>query len=124
MDFPRNQGHGGLMQVNKKLTLIKRTLLLCAGFSALTVHAADGNLEAGRLLFTKEAKPACAICHTLADAGAMGEIGPSLDELKPDEARVLQALKTGIGQMPAFTSLTEEQRQILAKYVAQVTKAQ
>jgi len=33
-------------------------------------------------------------------------------------------LKTGIGQMPAFTSLTEEQRQILAKYVAQVTKAQ
>ncbi|MDO8694862.1 MAG: cytochrome c [Sheuella sp.] len=123
MDFPRNQGYGGLMQVNRKLTLTAHTLLVCAGFFASTVHAADANLEAGRMLFTKDAKPACAICHTLADAGAMGEIGPSLDDLKPDEARVLQALKTGIGQMPAFTSLTEEQRQILAKYVAQVTKA-
>lgn len=112
------------MQVNKKLTLTAHALLLCTGFYASTVHAADGNLEAGRMLFTKDSKPACAICHTLADAGASGEIGPSLDELKPDEARVLQALKTGIGQMPAFTSLTEEQRQILAKYVAQVTKAQ
>lgn len=107
-----------------KITLLARTAILCTGLSVSAAYAADTTLEAGRLLFTKEAKPACAICHTLADAGAVGEIGPSLDDLKPDEARVLQALKTGIGQMPAFTSLTDEQRQILAKYVAQVTKAQ
>jgi mono/diheme cytochrome c family protein len=97
--------------------------LLCAGLMASTVYAADANLEAGRLLFTQGAKPACAICHALADAGAVGEIGPSLDELKPDEARVIKALKTGIGQMPAFTTLTDEQMQILARYVVQVTKA-
>ena len=108
----------------KRISWLTHAAILCAGFLASATHAADANLEAGRLLFTKDAKPACAICHTLADAGAMGEIGPSLDDMKPDEARVLQALKTGIGQMPAFTSLTEEQRLILAKYVAQVTKAQ
>ena len=97
--------------------------LFCLGLTASTAYAAETNLEAGRLLFTQGAKPACAICHALADAGAAGEIGPSLDELKPDEARVIKALKTGIGQMPAFTALTDEQMQILARYVAQVTKA-
>ena len=99
------------------------TALLCLGLMTTSAYAADASLEAGRLLFTQGAKPACAICHTLADAGATGEIGPSLDELKPDQARVLKALKTGIGQMPAFTSLTEEQMQTLASYVSQVTKA-
>jgi len=106
----------------KKLNRLKVSLI-CLGFFASTAYAADANLEAGRLLFTQGAKPACAICHALSDAGAAGEIGPSLDDLKPDEARVIKALKTGIGQMPAFTTLTDEQMQILARYVAQVTKA-
>ena len=100
------------------------TASLCLGLIASTTYAADANLEAGRLLFMQGAKPACAICHALSDAGAMGEIGPSLDELKPNEARVIKALKTGIGQMPAFTALTDEQMQILARYIAQVTQAQ
>ena len=97
--------------------------LLCLGCISTTTLAADANLEAGRLLFMQGAKPACAVCHTLADAGAAGEIGPSLDEFKPNEARVIKALKTGIGQMPAYTALTDEQMQILARYVAQVTQA-
>ena len=99
-----------------------KSALLYLGLMASSAYAADANLEAGRLLFTQGAKPACAICHTLADAGAAGEIGPSLDELKPDQARVLKALKTGIGQMPAFTSLTDEQMQVLSRYVSQVTQ--
>ena len=111
-----------LNQSKFKVKIVSNLGLLLLGLTCATVHAADANVEAGRLLFTKEAKPACAICHTLADAGAAGEIGPSLDELKPDQARVLKALKTGIGQMPAFTTLTDEQMQILASYVAQVTK--
>lgn len=109
-------------QTQLKIKLLISAGLLCLGLTSTTASAADANVEAGRLLFTKDAKPACAICHTLADAGAAGEIGPSLDELKPDEARVIKALKTGIGQMPAFTSLTDEQMQILARYVSQVTK--
>ena len=104
------------------------SLTACGLFSALffahTAVAADANNDAGRLLITKGAKPACAICHTLSDAGAAGEIGPSLDELKPDEARVLKALKTGIGQMPAFSSLSDEQMQLLAAYVARASKGQ
>jgi mono/diheme cytochrome c family protein len=77
--------------------------------------------EDGRKLFTA-VTPACALCHTLKDAGASGAVGPSLDELKPDRARVVQALKNGIGQMPAFAQLTEAQVQALARYVEQAAK--
>ncbi len=77
--------------------------------------------EDGRKLFTT-VTPACALCHTLKDAGAEGAVGPSLDELKPDASRVVKALKTGIGQMPAFAHLTEAQIQALARYVEQATK--
>lgn len=87
---------------------------------AVAAGAAQGE-EDGRKLFTA-VTPACALCHTLKDAGASGSVGPSLDELKPDRARVAQALKNGIGQMPAFTQLTEAQVQALARYVEQATK--
>lgn len=109
------------MNLLKKIVLTQ-SVLLGFGLSASTAWAADANDEAGKLLFTKTAQPACAVCHTLAAAGATGEIGPSLNDLKPDEERVMKALKNGIGQMPAFTSLSEEQMQTLAKYVAKASK--
>ena len=83
-------------------------------------YAADGD-EAGRRLFVKDATPPCALCHTLADAGATANVGPSLDELKPDVQRVTQAVKAGIGAMPAYTQLSGEQIQALARYVARAS---
>jgi cytochrome c6 len=77
--------------------------------------------EDGRKLFVS-VTPACALCHTLKDAGATGAIGPSLDELKPDAARVAKALRNGIGQMPAFPQLSDAQIQALAKYVESATR--
>ena len=92
-------------------------LLLASGPSA------SNERDPGRQLFVKDATPSCAICHTLADAGASGNIGPSLDELKPDAPRVAKALKTGINQMPAYPQLSEEQVQALARYVARASGA-
>lgn len=89
--------------------------------SMFPVAAAAQVNDEGRKLFTN-AVPACAICHKLKDADAAGEIGPSLDELKPDASRVVKALKNGIGQMPAFPQLTEAQVQALARYVEQAAK--
>ena len=84
-------------------------------------NTSNGN-EPGRQLF-KDATPPCALCHTLADADASGNIGPSLDELKPDAQRVAKALKTGIGPMPAYPKLSDEQVQTLARYVARASGA-
>lgn len=83
---------------------------------------ASANDEEGKLLFLKGAAPACAICHTLEAAGAAGAIGPSMNELKPDAARVMNALKNGIGQMPAYSSLTPEQMKVLSEYVAKASR--
>lgn len=96
--------------------------LLCVPGS-LTVAAEPADAEAGRALFLKGSTPACAICHTLADAGAKGAVGPNLDELKPDAQRVMQAVRNGIGVMPAFDALSDGDVQALANYVAKATGA-
>jgi len=101
--------------------------LLHGAAAALTALAAAATpaladeLAEGKLLFTQKAVPACAVCHALKDAGAAGAIGPALDELKPDAARVAKAVKDGLGQMPAYASLTDAQIQALARYVAKAS---
>lgn len=81
--------------------------------------------DLGFRLFTAEAVPACGICHTLAAAGTAGPIGPVLDDLKPDAARVRAAVTDGVGIMPAYgDSLSSEQIDAVAQYVATATGAQ
>lgn len=94
----------------------------CAGALCMIAGGASAQdtVEEGKIIFTKTAVPACAVCHTLKHAGATGEIGPILDELKPDAARVELAVRNGIGQMPAFTTLTDAQIKLVAKYVSDV----
>lgn len=105
--------------VNHCANTLGALVFLAGLFTAPAVMAND---EAGKLLFLKGAVPACAICHTLEAAGAAGAVGPSMNELQPDAARVLNALKNGIGQMPAYPGLTPEQMQILAEYVAKASR--
>ncbi len=59
----------------------------------------------------------CGSCHTLKDAGTDGSFGPNLDELKPDKARVLAALKAGPGGMPAGL-LKGKEADTVATYVS------
>ena len=56
--------------------------------------------QRGRVLFGNR----CAACHTLKAANAVAEVGPNLDDLKPNKALVLNTIKngmTGNGNMPA-----------------------
>jgi cytochrome c6 len=80
-------------------------------------------VEAGRKLFKQGAVPACAVCHALKDAGSKGEIGPDLDELKPDTSRVEKAVRNGLGQMPPFPNLSDAQIKALGEYLSIVTSA-
>jgi cytochrome c6 len=88
--------------------------------SAYPAYAGSGEASAAdaRRLFAKDAVPPCALCHTMKHAGATGEIGPSLDELRPDAQRVITVIRNGIGQMPAYTSLSEKEIEAIAHYVA------
>lgn len=80
----------------------------------------DSTLKQGRSLFTEQAEPPCALCHTLKDAEASGTIGPSLDVMQPESEVVLRAVTHGIGPMMPYDNLSEEEKQILADYVSQV----
>jgi mono/diheme cytochrome c family protein len=65
----------------------------------------------------------CGSCHTLADAGTTGTIGPNLDQLKPAEPAAKEQITNGGGGMPPFKgTLTPEQIDLLAAYVARVTR--
>jgi mono/diheme cytochrome c family protein len=99
---------------------ITLALVIAVGSASLAAYAGAGDDDAaeGRRLFTKIAVPPCALCHTLKDAAAHGEIGPSLDELKPDAQRVAKAIRMGTGQMPAYTTLSDKDIEALARYVA------
>jgi mono/diheme cytochrome c family protein len=75
--------------------------------------------EQGRELF----KERCATCHALDDAGAVGMVGPDLDNLRPAAALTLDALENGRargqGQMPSQL-LTGNDARDVADYVALV----
>lgn len=61
----------------------------------------------------------CASCHTLQAADASGQVGPNLDDLKPDEATVQKQVENGGGAMPAFKGqLTDAQIAAVAAYVS------
>jgi cytochrome c6 len=96
------------------------SMFACASW-VQAVDTAPTPATLGKRLFTKEAAPACAVCHTLKDAGTQGIVGPVLDEIKPDAQRVANAVRNGIGLMPSYqNSLTDAQIQALAQYVSGV----
>jgi cytochrome c6 len=81
----------------------------------------QGDPVAGKEIFLGTS--GCAGCHTLADAGSTGTIGPNLDDLKPSHDAVVAQVTNGGGGMPAFgDSLSEEQIQDVAAYVSSATQ--
>lgn len=105
-----------------KISALFISIALASG-SLISSAAHADEIEDGKLLFSSTAKPiACAVCHTLEEAGAVGTIGPDLDELKPDADRIRKTVLEGIGAMPSFAeSLTEEERESIIKFVVNAT---
>lgn len=97
------------------------------GTESSTGETAPSGLQEAKDLFVTN----CGACHTLAEAGTDGVIGPNLDELlappsasPPDPAtvkpRVLSAILEGRGGRMPKGVLTGQQAQEVATYVSQV----
>lgn len=83
-----------------------------------TEEAPAGDPVAGKVVFESAG---CGSCHTLADAGASGSVGPNLDDLHPNAAQVTAIVHSGRGVMPSFSdSLSETDIANLAAYVSTV----
>jgi mono/diheme cytochrome c family protein len=82
-----------------------------------TTPPAEGDPVAGKQVFLGSS--GCGTCHTLADAGTSGTIGPNLDDSQPSAELVVDRVTNGQGAMPSFSSsLSEQQIADVAAYVS------
>jgi mono/diheme cytochrome c family protein len=88
-------------------------LLVAVTTLALTACASDdaanGDPVAGKKVF---ASAGCAGCHTFKAAGSTGTIGPDLDAVGANPARVLAQLNKPGGLMPSFVGKLSKQQQV------------
>ena len=81
---------------------------------------ADNLFNQGKKIFMGDGN--CATCHSLRDANSNGNIGPNLDEIKPDIMRVISVVTNGAGVMPAYEGLlSDDEIKAVATYVAEST---
>jgi mono/diheme cytochrome c family protein len=91
-----------------------------AGTTTETGGAAKGDAAAGEAVF---ASAGCGGCHVLEAAGATGNVGPDLDDSKPEHALVVDRVTNGRGGMPSFAGqLDEKQIEDVAAFVVASTQ--
>ena len=77
----------------------------------------DPIFEMGKDVFLN--KVMCGSCHALSDAETVGQIGPNLNQIKPDIIRVISAVTNGIGVMPPYEgTLSMQEIEAVAHYVS------
>ena len=102
-----------------KIRLIKIIyyIIITTTFLSQNIKAED-LFNQGKIIFMGDGN--CATCHTLEDANSYGNIGPNLNEIKPDIMRIISAVTNGIGVMPAYEGeLSTEEIKAVATYVSQ-----
>ena len=70
-----------------------------------TAPEAAGDAAAGKKVFTSAG---CSGCHTLAAAGSTGNVGPNLDDAKPDRDLIHERVTNGKPPMPSFKGQLSE----------------
>ena len=102
------------MKVKLIFLLIFNLLLFNKTFS-------DEKFDLGKDIFLNAGN--CGSCHSLKDANTVGNIGPNLNEIKPDIGRVVNSVANGIGVMPSFLQiLSEDEINAVAYYVSESSK--
>ena len=87
-----------------------------------TTSAAGGGsqLAEGKRIFTSAG---CVACHTLKAAGATGNVGPNLDDVKPSYDKVIERVTQGKPPMPSFRGkLSASEIQAVARFVSSSTR--
>jgi len=100
----------------KKLFLNFFRILSFLIFASTIQANADELFNKGKEVFLGAGN--CAACHTLSNAGSIGEIGPNLNQIRPQVQTILMSVRNGIGVMPAMEGiLSDEEIEAVAHYV-------
>ncbi|HWB23509.1 MAG TPA: c-type cytochrome [Gaiellaceae bacterium] len=131
-------GMKGLIGVGEKLVSAPVTTTTAALGTGSTSALGSSGSSAGSVTSTTTALAAlvgdpvagaavyasagCGSCHILKAAGSTGQVGPSLDDVAPDQQTVIQQVTNGGEIMPAFSpQLSSTQINNLAAYVYKST---
>ena len=77
---------------------------------------ADDKMKLGLDVYSNKAQ--CGACHSLQAAKSEGDIGPDLDQLRPQLEQIISAVTNGIGVMPPWEEiLTKKEIEAVAHYV-------
>jgi mono/diheme cytochrome c family protein len=80
----------------------------------------EGDASNGEKIY---ASAGCGGCHTLAAAGSSGNVGPNLDDTKPDLGLAINRVTDGAGAMPSFKGqLSDQEIADVAQYVVESTQ--
>jgi mono/diheme cytochrome c family protein len=108
-------------KANSKKGIVLAAVLLGGGLFAAGAVAAPSKVdrEAARDLFHAYS---CSACHALADAGAGGSLGPTLDNPKLTRDFVFDRIAKGQGAMPSFGGqLSDADIGLLTDYIVEVS---
>tara|TARA_B100001250_G_scaffold353024_1_gene326140 strand:- start:489 stop:800 length:312 start_codon:yes stop_codon:yes gene_type:complete len=97
---------------------IKLIFLLIINLLIFNKAYPDEKFDLGKDVFLNIGN--CGACHSLKDANTVANVGPNLNEIKPDIGRVINSVSNGIGVMPSFLGiLSEKEINAVAYYVSE-----
>ena len=99
---------------------MKKNIIISIFFLFLKINFAtsDDKFLLGKDIFLNAGN--CSACHSLQDAGTAANVGPNLNEIRPDIGRVINSVTNGIGVMPAQLGiLSDEEINAVAYYVSE-----
>ena len=95
---------------------MKKNLFILVLIFFSKISFADEKMILGLEVYNNKAQ--CGICHSLQAAGSEGQIGPNLDDLKPQINQIILAVTNGIGVMPSWEGiLTSKEIEAVAYYI-------
>tara|TARA_B100001121_G_scaffold308506_1_gene332659 strand:- start:412 stop:723 length:312 start_codon:yes stop_codon:yes gene_type:complete len=99
---------------------IKIIFLLILNFIAFNQTLSDDKFILGKDIFLNSGN--CATCHSLKDAGSVANVGPNLNEIRPDLGRVIISVTNGAGVMPSYLGiLSQDEIEAVAHYVSEAS---
>tara|TARA_B100001121_G_C18150661_1_gene372150 strand:+ start:53 stop:364 length:312 start_codon:yes stop_codon:yes gene_type:complete len=99
---------------------IKLSFLLILNFIVFNQSLSDQKLNLGKEIFLNIGN--CSACHSLKDAGSVANVGPNLNEIRPDMGRVIISVTNGAGVMPSYLGiLSQDEIEAVAYYVSEAS---
>ena len=99
---------------------LKIASLLLVNFLVFNYSPSDEMFNLGKEIFLNAGN--CATCHSLKDAGSVANVGPNLNEIRPDLGRVIISVTNGAGVMPSYLGvLSQDEIEAVSYYVSEAS---